>query len=153
MNSYAVSCAPESAPKLADWIANRGGVAVWKSINLSNPGAEWMTPSLDAAGNRTPKPTWQAGNEPDRVVAHTDRVGVMTVAYYKRVRVALRLSGSGLSLKLTDHSQHTLDRVMAECREKHGSAFYERADEDGRPGMNIYYTTGEVSLTEWLTRQ
>ena len=45
MSQFKHTCAPENAPKFLDWIKNRGGVAVWKSINLSNPDASWSTPA------------------------------------------------------------------------------------------------------------
>jgi hypothetical protein len=55
---------PENAAKFRDWIARRGGVAVWHSINLSNIGASWSTPALREDGTPTPKPTWEADDKP-----------------------------------------------------------------------------------------
>lgn len=148
--TYAISCTPEDAPKLREWLANRGGIAVWKSINLSNPGGEWLTPSLDEHGKRTPKPTWQAGNEPSQIVVMADRVGVYTEALFKAFTVSVRMSGNGLSLKLTDASQRRLDRAMEACNAKHGSAHFRRGVLDSdRPSMGVYYVTGEVPLSEW----
>ena len=43
MEKYHIS--PETAPKALDWIKTRGGIAVWQSVNLSNPGATWTTPA------------------------------------------------------------------------------------------------------------
>ncbi|GAF77807.1 unnamed protein product, partial [marine sediment metagenome] len=33
-----------NAVHILDWINNRGGVAVWKSINFSDPDREFLTP-------------------------------------------------------------------------------------------------------------
>jgi hypothetical protein len=64
MNKH--ECAPENAEKMLGWIKNRGGVAIWPSINFSNFGASWSTPALTTDGKPYPKPTWQAANEPSR---------------------------------------------------------------------------------------
>lgn len=147
---FAVTCTPENAPKLADWIATRGGIAVWNSANLSNPGGQWLTPSLDAEGKRVPKPTWQAADEPEMIVVMPERVGVEAISEFKRIRVALRRSSNGLMLKLTDHSQHMVDKALAACEAKHGNAFAERDARDGRPGMAICYVVAETPLLDWL---
>jgi len=34
---------PEHATKMLGWLQTRGGIAVWPSVNLSNPGASWST--------------------------------------------------------------------------------------------------------------
>ena len=69
--AYEHECSLENARLFADWIANRGGVAVWRSVNLSNPGASWSTPALTVEGEPTPKPTWQAANTPEKIVTRS----------------------------------------------------------------------------------
>lgn len=134
MKTFTVEGRPEHAGKYRDWLRERGGLAVWKSANLSNPGAEWVTPA-----DVTVKPTWEAQDKPT-IVTDPAEVGIYQEVLYKRVRVALRVSGNGLSTKLTDHSQAKLDKVMSACREEHGDSHYRIATELDGPGIDVYYT-------------
>ena len=67
----------ESAAKFVNWIRERGGVAVWKSINLSNLGVGWGTPAQDKDGKPTKKPNWQADSVPSRIVTKLEEVEVL----------------------------------------------------------------------------
>lgn len=146
---FAVECTPENAPKFRAWLESRGGIARWQSVNLSNPGASWSTPALTEDGKPYPKPTWESGNTP-HIVTDAAQVGVFTDALFKAFRVGLR-RGDGLSYKITDAAQRKLDKVMTQCEEKHGDAFYRKGvlDIDGA-SMGVYYTVGIVPLSEWV---
>ncbi len=111
----------KNAAQIKKWFETRGGIAVWSSINLSNPGAGWTTPLHTESGERSLKPTWQAASEP-RVITDPAEVLVETVREVKRFRVAVRQSGNGLSLKLTDHAS---ERVRREVDKAGEGAFYE----------------------------
>lgn len=143
-------CDPENARKFWEWIQNRGGVANWKSINLSNPGASWSTPANDPEGAPTTKPTWQASNQPT-ICTDPDEIGVYESELFKAFPVALRRAG--LSLKLTDGSQRKLDKALDQCREKHGDSFYRKGvlDIEGA-SMGVYYTKSVISLREWIEK-
>lgn len=39
----------ENAGKMHSWITGRGGIAAWRSIDLSDPGAEAFTPAISHA--------------------------------------------------------------------------------------------------------
>lgn len=144
------SCEEKNARKFWHWIKTRGGIAVWKSVNLSNPGASWSSPVRDKDGNTYGKPNWQSANEPV-IFDNPDEVGVYQKSLYKAVPVALRRSGNGLTLKLTDASQRKVDKLLRACEEKHGDSFYERGtlDIEGA-SIGVFYSTGEISLTEWI---
>lgn len=159
-------CNEETAPKFLKWISERGGVAVWKSINLSNPGASWSSPATIRKGDCDgipsdapdadeiipyPKPTWQASNTPI-IFTNLDEIGVYTDALYKAFRVGLKMSG--MSSHLTDGAQRKLDKVMTECEEKHGSAHYKKGvlDIDGA-SIGVFYDTEIISLREWSEKQ
>ena len=142
-------CSAENAPRFAEWIAKRGGVAVWGSVNLSNPGASWSTPALKEDGSPMPKPNWQASEKP-RIVTDAAHIGVCTDKLFKAFRVSVRVSGSGMMLKLTDASQRRLDKTMKICEQRHGSAHYRKGVLDiDAPSMGVYYTDGIVPLNEW----
>ncbi len=51
---------PENESKARDWLTNRGGIAVWKNVNLSSQslGSETLTPAL-TDGVPTNAPSWQ----------------------------------------------------------------------------------------------
>ena len=141
-------CEESNAEKFLDWIKNRGGVALWKSINLSNHGASWSTPANNEDGTPSTKPTWQASNTPT-IFTSADEIGVYVDELYKAFPVGLR-RGDGFSTKLTDAAQRRVDKYLDECREKHGDASYKKGvlDIDGA-SIGIYYTKSEISLSEW----
>src|SRR6266513_4659601 len=93
---------PENAEKIVFWLEERGGIAVWLSINLSNPGASWTTPVKHADGTVVMKPTWEAANKPERIIANAAEVLVSKDVEVKRFHVGVRLGGNGLAYKCTD---------------------------------------------------
>lgn len=134
MKTFTVEGRPEHAGKYRDWLRHRGGLAVWTSQNIADRGSTAVTPA-DAGS-----PGWQYTAAPKIVTAPAD-VGIYTEELYKRVRVALRVSSNGLSMKLTDHSQAKLDKALVACRDKHGNSHYRISTELDGPGVNVYYTT------------
>lgn len=138
-----IQCSVENAPKLADWIANHGGIAIWDSANLSNPGATWLMPVNDAEGKPTGKPSWQAGSVIDTVLS-TDQVEVTVPKEVKRFHVAVR-RGDGLSFVLTDGSSR---RVKKEVEKAGENAWYE-FDYFSQECVILVPDT-KVTLTEWL---
>ena len=77
----------KNAAQIKKWFETRGGIAVWSSINLSNPGAGWTTPLHSESGVRAMKPSWQASDTP-RVITDPDEVLVAVDKEVKRFRVA-----------------------------------------------------------------
>lgn len=129
------------ASKMRQWLDTRGGIAIWKSINLSNPGTQWLMPA-----DVTEKPSWQCANDPEIVTSAAD-VGIYTETLYKAFRVSLRQAG--MAFKLTDHSQKRLDNWMAKCEKQWGNAHYRRAVLDvDYPNMGVFYTNTIKPLSE-----
>ena len=172
MSQFKHECDEENARKFWDWLQTRGGIAVWKSVNLGNAGASWSTPAtiaikdledsarkaelLRELGDENavvgyPKTNWQMANEPTVYTDPAD-VGVFTCALYKAFPVGLK-RGDGFSLRLSDAGQAKLDKHMDACREKHGDAFYRRGvlDIEGA-SMGVYYTTGIIPISEWIAK-
>lgn len=113
------------APKILEWIKTRGGVLIWESINLSNPGASWTTPALDASGAPVTKPNWQCANEPVRKITDPAEIDVVTAEVVKRFHVGTRW-GDGLSIKVTDGGSRRIRSEVAKAAEKTGKqAWYE----------------------------
>ncbi len=149
---HKLECGPDNARLLWSWIKNRGGVAKWSSINLSNPSGSWITPTLDKEGKPYGKPTWQAANDPE-IVTDPEDIGVYQAKLYKAFNVAVRWAGLGT--KLTDASQRKLDACLEKCKEEHRDSFYKRGvlaegvNED-RPSMGVFYTESIIPLSQWI---
>lgn len=109
---YPTFTAKENALKAKDWIKNRGGVAFWKSIDLSNAGATCYTPALTEDGKEYPKPHWRYANKPDEIITDESVLFFEVSKEVKRFKIHTRISGNGLMIKLTDHSSQ---RVRAQC--------------------------------------
>jgi hypothetical protein len=122
--------------KFEAWIKDRGGVKVWRNINLSNPGAgPIFTPAyeetqvdMDSFGANMrapyPKPSWRVDN--GEVITDITRFRFAKgFKEFKRIRVALE-RGSGYNYRLTDGSQRKVDRAMQACMDEHGDAVYRK---------------------------
>ena len=124
------------------WIRECGGVKVWRGVNLPNLGPIF-TPALGRKEHFTfaelarvtnggedillvpyPKPSWQLDN--GEVITDITRFRfVKGFKEFKWIRVALE-RGSGYNYRLTDGSQHKVDRAMQACIDKHGDAVYRK---------------------------
>ncbi len=135
-------CSPENAGKMKDWIANRGGLFIWQSINLSNPSASWTTPARTEDGQPYQKPTWQAAAAPARHITSADDVEVVTANEVKRFHVGVRQAG--LSIKVTDGGSR---RIRAAVEKAGEGAWYEF---DYSTQEAIILVPGKVvPLNEW----
>jgi len=139
------NCAPENAAKFADWIQNRGGVAVWRSLNMANPGASWSGPALKEDGTPSGKPTWQAEEKPSRIITSLREVAVTSGRAVKTFRITLQ-NGDGMSITLTPGSSRTLRKHLDDVGE---SAWYEFGGFDGRD-CTIFVPDAIVSLDQYL---
>lgn len=101
---------PEIFPKLKSWIESRGGIAVWKSINLSNPGKEIFTPALTEDNKPYPKPSWEVSNQPYEIIKSLEDIIIIIPKEIKRFKVFTRISSNGLSIRLTDSSSQKVRR-------------------------------------------
>lgn len=136
----------ENALKVAAWIQSRGGVAVWHSINLSNPSGEWLTPARAEDGSYNTRPNWQCAQERVVITSLTD-VEVETVREVKRFHIALRRSGNGLMFKCTEASSARIRREYSKAGE--GSSY--RFDYDTQEAV-IEVTAEKISLEKYLQK-
>lgn len=143
MNKLQVS--PENAETFRGWIAARGGIAVWSSIDLSDPGKTWNTPAQTKEGLPYFKPSWQAANEPERIITDPADVEVVEPREVKRFRVAVRLGAQGFKVKCTDASSAKIRREV----EKAGDGAWHQFDYGTQEA--VIYAPGKVTpLVEWL---
>ncbi len=100
-----------NAEKVKNWVAERGGLAVWGCLDLGNCGKQFMTPALDDEGKPYPKPHWSATNEPRMVITDLEKIMVATMEHFKTIRIALQ-RGSGLRIDLTKPSSVRLEKTL-----------------------------------------
>jgi hypothetical protein len=115
MNKH--ECAPENAAKMLDWIHTRGGVAIWESINPSNPGASWSTPATFADGSVATKPDWQCNNQPARIITDASDIEVVERREVKRFRVGVRIGAQGMTAKVTDGGTRKIHAAVEKAGE------------------------------------
>jgi hypothetical protein len=130
-----------------DWIRNRGGIAIWPSENLGNPDASWTTPVLTADGQPKFRPSWEASDEPIRIITSTDDVLVSEDAEVRRFPVTVRRAG--FSLKLTAGSINRLRRAVANA----GKGAYHRFGYSTQEAVIFAPQKASITLTEWAARQ
>lgn len=134
----------DNAPRFAVWIRERGGIAVWRSADLSDPLKSWCTPAL-TDGKPTPKPTWQARDTPEIV---TDPAEIMVYESHelKRFHVGVRRGAQGFMLKLTDAATRRVRREI----ETSGPGSYYDFDYADYKNCVIYTTRDLETLKEWM---
>ena len=106
MNDFKRVYPTEHARQIADWLKNRGGIAIWRTLNLSDPGKSWTTPADSS------RPDRYAESLPSEVITDPNDVGVTQYREHKRFHVALRMGKQGFALKLTDASNNRLNRAL-----------------------------------------
>lgn len=104
---------PENAHRIADWLATRGGLFVWQSADLSNPGASTTTPATTADGQPTGKPGWRFEATPSRHVTSADDVEVVTDVEVKRLRI--KVVRRGHKAVLSDASSRRVRAAVAQA--------------------------------------
>lgn len=146
------SCDESNATKIHEWILNRGGIFIWRSVNLSNSGGSWTSPARDADGNEVAKPNWQCDSKPERHITKIEDVSVITAKEVKRFHVATRGSGNGLSIKVTDGGTRKIRAEVSKAERGGRKAWYEfEYFEYGN--CVIMVEDSCVPMTEWLKRQ
>lgn len=138
----------ENAVKLASWIKDREGIAVWNSANLSDPGKQMLTPVKDEEGKIYSKPHWSMGNTP-HLVTSPDEVILCKYKEAKRFHVAVRCSSNGLTLKCTDASSEKIRREVEKAGE---DAHYEFAYADYKNCV-IFVVESKITLTQWIRNE
>ena len=136
----------QNAKTIAAWIETRQGIKVWRSIDLSDPGKEILTPKLSESGEETGKPHWSMGNDPAEIITDISSVNVSVDREVKRFHVAVRLGAQGMKLKCTDASSA---RIRRECAKWEGSRY--EFDYDTQECV-IFAPLEIVSLADYLKR-
>ena len=102
----------ENAAKFSEWLKTRGGLAVWRSVDLSDPGASCTTPALTEDGKPYSKPHWKYANEPERIITDASEVQVQRMVEVKRFHVATKRGSGFMQLVLTDASDARVRKAL-----------------------------------------
>ena len=137
-----------NASLILDWLRTRGGIAIWGSENLANPGQTWTTPLHNADGTpRTERPHWSAGNI-IRTITDAAEVEVVVPKEVNRFHVAVRLGANGFVLKLTDASSRRLRQAVERARIKNNTDAWHEFDFSAQDAV-IYVAGTTMPLVEW----
>ena len=111
-----------NADQVFRWFQERGGIAVWSSIDICTAGQSWTTPLHDAEGQPTKKQNWRMEESPSLVITDPAEVVVDVPREVKRFRVGLKMGGQGLLLKCTNAASR---RIRRECAKAGEESWYE----------------------------
>jgi hypothetical protein len=134
---------PDTAELLLSWINTRGGVAVWRSINLSDPGRQLLTPA-ETDGKPTAKPHWSVSDTPC-IIVDPSLISVTLAHETKRFHVGVRQSANGLSLKCTDAASRRIRREV----ERAGDGAYHVFDYISQEAV-IYAPDESIPLADFI---
>jgi len=147
------TCRIEDAPQIWDWVKNRGGIAVWTSVDLCNPGKSWTTPVLTKEGNISGKPSWQAADAPAQIITNPDEILVSKDKIVARFHVAIRPSRDNFGpllgfiprrIELTTGSSNRVEKAVR----KAGEGAYHVFDYGTQEAV-ILAPVSTTTLTEW----
>lgn len=124
---------PENAIRVLPWLERDGAFLHWYSVNLSNPGAWWLTPLREG------KPSWQAVDQPNVITAAD--LQVTTYKEVKSLRIYTRVSSNGLMIKLTDSSSRRVRQALENAGEGAVYRFEGNYAVISVPDQSIPYTT------------
>ena len=111
-----------NADQVWRWFQERGGIAVWKSIDICTAGQSWTTPLRDSEGNSMPRQDWRMEEKPSLTITDPAEVVVDMPREVKRFRIAVRVGGQGLLLKCTAAASR---RIRRECEKAGEGAWHD----------------------------
>lgn len=142
------ACSIENAAQFKKWIETRGGIAIWQSQDLGNPGQSWSTPALQADGKPACAPHWSCSKSPDRVIVSAEDVIVETPLEVARMKVAIK-RWSGFYMVLTDASTKRVRKAVAAIEVSHKKAAWHSFDYDTQEA--VIYIAGESKPLSEMT--
>jgi hypothetical protein len=117
MNLKPYITTPDNAEKIADWLKNRGGIAIWTSVDLSRAGQTLTTPAVSPEGKQFPKPVYWVDSTPAIIITDPAEVLISKDVEVKRFHVALRRGDNGLKVKCTDGASRRIRAAVAKAGE------------------------------------
>jgi hypothetical protein len=144
-----ITTCERNARQMWDWIKNRTGVAVWQSIDLSDPYYQVLTPVLELSGKPYTRPHWKCSNTPE-IITNPDDIKISVDAEHKRFHVAVRMGSNGMCYKVTDYGSEKIRREVEKAGE---GAYYVFDYDDFKNAVIMKPTCDAVTLTEWAKKE
>lgn len=144
-------CDAANAAQILSWLKGRNGILIWESASLSDPGASITTPFLTAGGETARKPSWKMKDQPTRHITDVAEVDVTTAKEVKRFKVGLRMSGTGLAIKVTDAGSRRIRREVEKAKEKYGKPAWYEFDYESEKNAVILIEDARIPLSQYAT--
>lgn len=115
MNTYEIT--PEAASRISEWIATRGGVAVWRNCNMSSHsiGSEAFTQATKEDGSPATSQGWQYGQSVESI--ETDIAAFTVKTYRETTRVKAVPSKYGPPCDPVARGRKALDKALEQAGE------------------------------------
>lgn len=86
---HQITFSPENESKAREWLASRGGIAVWVNADLSSSdvGSQTYTPALTLEGAPMGSPHWRFTGKPAFVVTDPALVSIETRKEVARIKI------------------------------------------------------------------
>lgn len=128
-----------------------GGLALWGSANLSDPGRVAITGRLHE-GQPTAKPHWWCTDQPVRTSVDLADIDVVEDKVEKVVRVHIEMSSNGMMLKCTDASSRKVRAALKKLEDRGISPYYRSAADALGPTIEVLSHRRVCSLAEYRTK-
>jgi hypothetical protein len=131
--------------RIAEWLRDRNGIAIWESIDFSRPGNTLTTPVNTSTGEPATKPAYWVGSAPVCIITSFLDVVISVDKEVKRFHIGVRMGAQGLMLKCTDGASRRIRSAVA----KAGEGAYHHFDYMAQEAV-IYKPESQVPLLEFL---
>lgn len=108
----------ENAQQIWGWFQARGGISLWASVDLSDPGRTWTCPLRGPDGEPCKKQNWKMENAPYATITDPTQVVVDVPKEVKRFHVAIRRGSGFMQMVLTDGSTRKVKRAVEKAGEQ-----------------------------------
>lgn len=131
----------QNVPKIREWFASRGGIAIWGCVDLGALGTEWTTPI------GSDKPHWSATSEPVRIITDPAECVVLVPKLVKRFHAAIRACRGGMAYKCTEATTRKIEAALRKARKGDTVEAWHEFDYDTQDAL-IFVADREVPLPE-----
>jgi hypothetical protein len=109
-------CEARVAAQWTNWIASRGGIAVWQTLGPVYPPARCYWPLLSLDGLPCSAPRADVGDTPAEIITDPARVEVVTYRAFERFVVGVRHGAQRLSLRVDEDGRRRIDEALERAR-------------------------------------
>jgi hypothetical protein len=143
----------ENAAKIYQWLQERGGILVWQSHDLCDPGASVTTPAHGPDGAPTGSPGWKFP-EPTRHITDPADVMVSEAEMLEEMDVTVMFQ-DGLRLVITKGSERRANQRLSKLRAANPGkeVWFTPSGRLDFPSVIFYRENAETPIVEFVARQ